>query len=90
MNYNYSMGKKLVLFLISLTLIILSLFVGYMFGNIYSKQTDELDLSKEIYSKAQFEYKSADYASTIKYLEVANDIYKNYDISIASDRKSVV
>lgn len=58
-----------------------------MIGFLHSKQTDELDLSREIYSKAQFEYKSADYANTLKYLEVANDIYKDYDISIASVKR---
>lgn len=58
-----------------------------MIGFLHTKQTSELDLSRKIYNKAQFEYKSADYANTLKYLEVANDIYKDYDISIASVKK---
>ncbi|MBR5303733.1 MAG: hypothetical protein IKU37_02790 [Candidatus Gastranaerophilales bacterium] len=81
------MGKKLVFIVVFSILIIVFSFLGYMFGFLYSKQTDELDLSREIYAKAQFEYKSSDYINTIKYLEVANDIYKDYDVSIDSVKK---
>ena len=81
------MGKKLVIIFSSLLLIVLFLAVGYMAGILNARQTDNIELSRKIFKKAQFEYKSADYLSTIKYLEVANDIYKNYDYSIASVKK---
>ena len=58
-------------------------FLGYMIGFLQSKQSKQFDLSREIFNKAQFEYKSGDYNNAIKYLEVANEIYKDYDISIA-------
>ncbi|MBQ4646928.1 MAG: hypothetical protein IJB79_06235 [Candidatus Gastranaerophilales bacterium] len=81
------MGKKILSLLFAMTLIILVLLLGYLFGYLNSRKIGDLELSRMIYNKAQFEYKSSDYSSAIKYLEVANDIHKDYAFSIDSVKK---